>query len=93
MIETRYPAARRTRMRIGGFLIDYVQIRPRDLTVGARVIVPHHRDARTHVIRHVVELHDAGSPDALGGRYRYRDSDGYWRAAAPNSWIRIAVDG
>lgn len=65
-VTTRYPEARRTRMRLGGILIDYVQIHPRDLTVGTRVIVRDHRDARVHVIRHVVELHDARTPDAPG---------------------------
>lgn len=96
-VSTRYPAARRTRMRIGGILIDYVQIRPRDLTVGARVIV---REGKRHVVRHVVELWDNGHNDHLGGRYRYRlagwdrrDAMAGWRCARPQSWIRIASDG
>lgn len=89
-VQTRYPDARRTRMRIGEILLDYVQIRPRDLTIGTRVIV---RERKRHVVRHVVELYDARTPDPMGGRYRYRLDDGRWYAAAPNGWIQIAVDG
>lgn len=78
------------RMRLAsGVLIDYVEIRPRDLTVGDRVIV---RVGRRFVVQHVLELRDVGSKDHLGGRYRYRVRGG-WLTASPNAWIRIVVDG